>query len=77
MKRLGDGEALGHVLRPVVALEERGIAAEYLITSGNEAGLSIPDYVAFFADQPELKVILLYIEAISDLASRVRSAVRP
>src|SRR5579864_1179825 len=51
-----------------VALEERGIAAEYLITSGNEAGLGIPDYVAFFADQPELKVIILYIEAITDLA---------
>ena len=50
-----------------VALEERGINAEYLITSGNEAGLGIPDYVAFFADQPELKVILLYIEAIADL----------
>ncbi len=42
--------------------------AEYLITSGNEAGLGIPDYIAFFADQPELKVIIVYIEAISDLA---------
>ena len=49
------------------ALEERGIAAEYLITSGNEAGLGIADYIAFFADQPELKVILVYIEAIADL----------
>jgi acetyltransferase len=48
------------------ALEERGIWAEYLITSGNEAGLSVPDYVAFFADQPELKVIIIYVEALSD-----------
>jgi hypothetical protein len=31
-----------------VALQERGIVAEYLITSGNEAGL-IGDYIAFFA----------------------------
>ena len=40
---------------------------EYLITSGNEAGLSIGDYIAFFADQPELKVIVIYVEAIADL----------
>jgi acyl-CoA synthetase (NDP forming) len=48
------------------ALEERGIWAQYLITSGNEAGLSVPDYVAFFADQPELKVIIIYVEAIAN-----------
>ena len=50
------------------ALQERGIWPEYLITSGNEAGLSIGDYIAFFADQPELKVIIIYVEAISQLA---------
>ena len=61
------GQSGGMLLYLNVALEERGISAEYLITSGNEAGLGIPDYVAFFADQPELKVILLYIEAIWDL----------
>jgi acetate---CoA ligase (ADP-forming) len=61
------GQSGGMLLYLNVALEERGINAEYLITSGNEAGLGIPDYVAFFADQPELKVIVLYIEAISDL----------
>jgi acetyltransferase len=48
-------------------LEDRGISAEYLITSGNECGLSAGDYIAFFADQPELKVIVIYVEAISDL----------
>jgi acetate---CoA ligase (ADP-forming) len=61
------GQSGGMLLYLNVALEERGISAEYLITSGNEAGLGIPDYVAFFADQPELKVIVLYIEGISDL----------
>jgi acetate---CoA ligase (ADP-forming) len=60
------GQSGGMLIYMNVALEERGIAAGYLITSGNEAGLSIPDYVAFFADQPELKVIILYIEAIAD-----------
>ena len=49
------------------ALEERGMKAEYLITSGNEAGLQVADYIAFFATQPELKAIVVYIEAIADV----------
>ena len=57
------------------ALEERGIAAEYLITSGNEAGLTVADYIAFFADQPELKVVIVYVEAVKDVA-RFRAACR-
>jgi acetate---CoA ligase (ADP-forming) len=61
------GQSGGMLIYMNVALEERGVPAEYLITSGNEAGLGIPDYIAFFADQPELKVIILYIEAITDL----------
>ncbi len=63
------GQSGGMLIYMNVALEERGVNAEYLITSGNEAGLSIPDYIAFFADQPELKVIILYIEAIRNLAA--------
>jgi len=59
------GQSGGMMIFINAALEERGIWAEYLITSGNEAGLSVPDYVAFFADQPELKVIVIYVEAIS------------
>jgi acetyltransferase len=61
------GQSGGMMLFLNHALDERGISAEYLITSGNQAGLGIPDYIAFFADQPELKVIILYIEAITDL----------
>ena len=61
------GQSGGMMIFTNVALEERGIFAEYLITSGNEAGLSVGDYIAFFATQPELKVIVIYVEAISDL----------
>src|SRR5262245_17660422 len=61
------GQSGGMMIFANSALEERGIAAEYLITSGNESGLSAGDYIAFFADQPELKVIVIYVEAISDL----------
>lgn len=61
------GQSGGMMIFLNASLEERGLNAEYLITSGNEAGLGIPDYIAFFADQPELKVIIVYIEAISDI----------
>ena len=61
------GQSGGMMIFMNLALEERGLNAEYLITSGNEAGLGVPDYIAFFADQPELKVIIVYIEAISNL----------
>jgi acetate---CoA ligase (ADP-forming) len=60
------GQSGGMMIFINAALEERGIFAEYLITSGNEAGLSVPDYVAFFAGQPELKVIIIYVEAIAE-----------
>jgi acyl-CoA synthetase (NDP forming) len=61
------GQSGGMMIFINAALEERGIFAEYLITSGNEAGLSVPDYLAFFAGQPELKVVIIYVEAISNL----------
>jgi acetyltransferase len=62
------GQSGGMMIFINAALEERGIFAEYLITSGNEAGLSVPDYVAFFASEPELKVIIIYVEAVANLA---------
>ena len=49
------------------ALEERGMLARYLITSGNEAGLQVADYIAYFASDPALKVIIVYVEAVADL----------
>jgi acyl-CoA synthetase (NDP forming) len=61
------GQSGGMMIFLNAALEERGMSAEYLITSGNEVGLGIPDYIAFFSDQPELKVIIVYIEAIGDI----------
>ena len=62
------GQSGGMMIFTNQALQERGISPDYLITSGNEAGLSVADYIAFFADQPELKVIIIYVEAISSLA---------
>jgi acyl-CoA synthetase (NDP forming) len=62
------GQSGGVIIHTNRALEERGIAVEYLITSGNETGLTLADYIAFFAAEPELKVIGIYIEALADVA---------
>ena len=61
------GQSGGMMIFTNQALQERGIWPEYLITSGNEAGLTIADYIAFFADQPELEVVIIYVEAIAQL----------
>ena len=60
------GQSGGMMIYTNQALKERGIWPGYLITSGNEAGLSIADYVAFFATEPDLKVIIVYIEGLSN-----------
>lgn len=56
-------------------LEERALWPSYLITSGNEVGLSMADYIAFFAAEPEIKVVLVYMETVSDVA-RLQAACR-
>ena len=61
------GQSGGVMIFVNSALGERGIRAEYLITSGNEAGLSVADYIAYFATLPELKVIITYVEALKDV----------
>lgn len=58
------GQSGGVMIFMNQALEERGVFADYLITSGNEAGLTVADYVAYFADEPRIKVIVVYIEAL-------------
>jgi len=47
-------------------LEERGIATASLVTSGNEAGLTTADYIAYYATLPFVRVIVSYLEAVRD-----------
>jgi acetyltransferase len=61
------GQSGGVMIFVNQALEERGMSARYLITSGNEAGLRVADYIAYFASDEALKVILVYVEAIADI----------
>ena len=49
-------------------LEERGIVTASLVTSGNEAGLTSADYIAYYATLPFVRVIVCYLEAVRDPA---------
>jgi len=46
------------------ALEDRGVGVGYMVTSGNEAGLETPDLMAYFAADPSVRVIVVYLEGV-------------
>ena len=56
----------GIVLAIKRTLEERGLDTTALVTSGNETGLTTGDYIAYFAECPDVRVIACYLEAIHD-----------
>ncbi len=61
------GQSGGVLLYANHILADRGIHIGWLITSGNEVGLSTADYIAYLAEQPDAKVIFCYLESIKDL----------
>jgi acetate---CoA ligase (ADP-forming) len=46
------------------ALEDRGVGVGYMVTTGNEAGLETPDLIAYFAADPSVRVIVVYLEGV-------------
>jgi acetate---CoA ligase (ADP-forming) len=46
------------------ALEDRGVGVGYMVTTGNEAGLETPDLMAYFAADPSIHVIVVYLEGV-------------
>jgi acetate---CoA ligase (ADP-forming) len=52
----------------------RGIGVNYLVSSGNEAGLEMADYITYLADDPATKVIACILEGAKD-GRRFRAAV--
>lgn len=65
------------------ALEDRGVGVGYMVTSGNEAGLETPDLMRYFAEDPSIKVIVVYLEgvrntkAFRDACKAARGASKP
>lgn len=53
-----------------------GFAFSHIITSGNEADLTLSDYLDYLVDDPDTSVIFLYLETIRDPDGFVRAARR-
>jgi acetyltransferase len=60
------GQSGGLAMAMKRTLEERGVTAGYLITSGNEAGLTTGDYIRYFVRDPDTRVIVSYMEGVRD-----------
>jgi acyl-CoA synthetase (NDP forming) len=67
------GQSGGVMLFTARALQERCLAPGYIVTSGNELGLTTAEYLSYFASDPDVKVIVSYLEGIRDF-DRFRAA---
>jgi acetate---CoA ligase (ADP-forming) len=47
-------------------LEDRGVGIGYMVTTGNEAGLETTDLMTYFAADPSIRVIVVYLEGVRD-----------
>lgn len=45
-------------------LEDRGVGVGYMVTTGNETGLETPNLMAYFAADPSIRVIVVYLEGV-------------
>ena len=45
-------------------LEDRGVGVGYMVTTGNEAGLETADLMSYFAADPSIHVIVVYLEGV-------------
>lgn len=65
------------------ALEDRSVGVGYMVTTGNETGLETPDLMRYFAEDPSVKVIVVYLEgvrntkAFRDACKAARAASKP
>lgn len=55
---------------------ERGIGFSYAISSGNEVSLDLVDYLSFLIDDPETRLVLLFVEGIRRPEAFVKVASR-
>src|SRR6202047_4750257 len=64
-------------------LEDRGVGVGYMVTTGNEAGLETPDLMTYFAADPSIRVIVVYLEGVRntkvfrDACNAARAAGKP
>jgi acetyltransferase len=60
------GQSGGLAMAIKRSLEERGIDAGSVVTSGNQAGLTSADYIAYYAMNDDVRVIVCYLESVQN-----------
>jgi acetyltransferase len=69
------GQSGGIVMALHRALLSRGVRVSYAVTSGNEIGLTTADYIAYLAEDPDIRAIACFTESIRN-PQAFRSACR-
>ncbi len=57
------GGLMSHIRQ---GLEQRDVPAAYTISTGNEAGVGMPDFIHYFADDPRTSMIIVYVEEVRE-----------
>ncbi|MBM3540830.1 MAG: hypothetical protein FJX51_02175, partial [Alphaproteobacteria bacterium] len=60
----------------VLSQDERKLGLAYLVTAGNETGLTAADYLAYFVEDPRVTVVMLFLEALREPEKFARAAAR-
>jgi acyl-CoA synthetase (NDP forming) len=60
------GQSGGVVMAIVRAMRGRGLYPSYGLTAGNEIDINVADYIRYFAQDPQVRVLACYIEAIKN-----------
>ncbi len=58
----------------VLCQDERKIGLAYLVSAGNETVLNAADYLDYFATNPNVRVVLMFLETIRDPAKFAKAA---
>jgi acetyltransferase len=58
------------------AINDLGLKVAYLASCGSQLGCRVSDFIAYFAEQPELRVILCYVEAVVEAVDFLEAARR-
>lgn len=67
------GGLMSHIRQ---GLEQRDIPAAYSISTGNEAGIGLPDFVEYLADDPLTSIIVVYVEEVREPQAFLAAAAR-
>lgn len=59
---------------PYAMLRERGIGVRYLVASGNDAETSVNELALAAVNDPEIRLVLLYIESLTDPEVLIQAA---